>query len=178
MLVGSGCATKALWDNASGGDWRPNTAEHVCLFTTRLDPSTNVAVFFDQSYFGRTFDKPRPALWCFGQSATNLFTDANAIRACTNSWVKVQTVPVFQEVCDVPPNRTKVPPGYAVLGASRGQFTLQVAGIPPGPYTLPVTHVKGSPAALWIGTPFAVAIDGAIVVGAVCSFFCDAGLIQ
>ncbi len=167
-LLVSGCATPALWKHTAAREWRPQPLADQFLLTTTTGRQ-DVVVVFRQFANVDCKIKFRVVAWNLRNASSELTVGPKALRQLTNACERVQLMPVFSQDA-FPSDATCAPLGYILQDESRDQFTVQLDGVPPGPFELPVSQEgcrSGTRIALM---PLAIATDAAIV------FICAAGL--
>ncbi len=167
-LLVSGCATPALWKHTAAREWRPQPlADQFLLLTTT--GRQDVVVVFRQFANVDCKIKFRVVAWNLRNASSELTVGPKALRQLTNACERVQPMPVFSQDA-LPSDATGAPLGYILQDESRDQFTVQLDGVPPVPFELPVSRERCRSGTRIALMPLAIATDAAIV------FICTAGL--
>ena len=138
------------------------------VFSYSTTGRQEVVVVFHQSLFIGGKTKNRIVGWNLCHAPLELAVGQDGLRQLTNTCDRVQLMPVFSQG-KVPADATSASPGYAVLDWSWSRFSVHLAGVPSGPFSLPASRHERRTFWRIAGMPFAIATDAAIVGAAIMS---------
>ena len=170
LALGSGCATKALWDGNAFEDWNePASEPNLRLYEG--GKQADVLVVYDE-YSERSDATHTRAYW-MNQNEKRLEQRRMPYFVNTNTALHLSAVPVFGQY----PEGTSIPPIYALLETNRQSFTLYSHTEPQTSHDLPTYNDGKGKIEKVVLTPPVVTAD-LTIIGGFLGYFCLEGFAQ
>jgi hypothetical protein len=130
LALGSGCATKALWEGNAFEDWNePASDGNLRLYGG--GKHADLLVVYDE--YSERRDRTHTRAYWLNQNEKRLERRRKPDFVSTNAALRMSAVPVFDQL----PEGMNLPPLYALFETNRQSFTLYSDSGPPTSHDLP-----------------------------------------